>query len=83
MDVAHKQVRPAFDQQNSAPVGDALTRIEKARSLADLIAGIRRHNRGFDPDRMQTIAILGAGPEGQRLAAICRAARHHHCHDGR
>jgi FkbM family methyltransferase len=44
----------------------------KVRSLQELIACMKRHNHGLDPQTMSSIAIFGAGPEGQRLAAICQ-----------
>jgi FkbM family methyltransferase len=46
--------------------------ISKARSVGDLVAHMQRHNERVDPHAMSRLAIFGAGPEGQRLAAICR-----------
>jgi FkbM family methyltransferase len=57
----------------SAAPGGVLTRLAKARSLQDLIAGISRHHHGFDPVGISKLAIVGAGPEGRRLCEICKA----------
>jgi len=51
--------------------GSSLTRLAAARSIEDLIADIRRHHHGLDAEHMTKIAIVGAGPEGRRLAQIC------------
>jgi FkbM family methyltransferase len=53
--------------------GGSLTRLAAARSIEDLIAGIRRHHHGFDTEHMTKIAVVGAGPEGRRLTQICKA----------
>jgi FkbM family methyltransferase len=52
-------------------LGGSLTRLASARSIEDLIADIRRHHHGLDAEQMTKIAIVGAGPEGRRLAQIC------------
>jgi FkbM family methyltransferase len=57
----------------SAAPGGVLTRLANARSLEDLVAGIRRHHHGFDPVGIAKLAIVGAGPEGRRLCEICKA----------
>ena len=57
----------------SAAPGDALARLANARSLEDLIPGIRRHYHGFDAAGISKLAIVGAGPEGRRLSEICKA----------
>ncbi len=44
--------------------------VSKARSAQDLLACMRAHH-GLDPHAMRSVAIFGAGPEGQRLAGIC------------
>jgi FkbM family methyltransferase len=56
----------------SPPLGNSLFRLSQAQSVRGLVAGITSHNGGFDPERITTIAIVGAGPEGQRLAEICK-----------
>jgi FkbM family methyltransferase len=58
---------------SSLPAGGALAQLADARSIEDLIAGIRRHNRGFDAASVSRLAIVGAGPEGRRLCEICQA----------
>ena len=45
--------------------------LARARSSRDLIAIVKRQNAGLDAHRLRTIAIVGAGPEGMRLAQIC------------
>jgi FkbM family methyltransferase len=49
--------------------------ISKARSVGDLVAHMLRHNEGFNPRTMSRLAIFGAGPEGQRLSAICQTRK--------
>jgi FkbM family methyltransferase len=34
---------------------------------------MQAHNRELDPDALNSLAIFGAGPEGQRLGQICQA----------
>jgi FkbM family methyltransferase len=53
--------------------GHSLARLANVRSIEDLIESMAHHNRGFDPRRVTQLAILGAGPEGRRLADICKA----------
>jgi FkbM family methyltransferase len=60
-------VSPRIDTADQAR--DALC---KVASVQDLVTGMQRHNGGLDPQGMTRLAILGAGPDGQRLAAICR-----------
>jgi FkbM family methyltransferase len=55
----------------SADIGAARAALANARSAEDLIAYVKTHNSGFDPYSLGTIAIVGAGPEGKRLAEIC------------
>jgi FkbM family methyltransferase len=57
---------------SASVAADALTRLATARSVADLVAGVARHNGGLDVARLKRIAIIGAAPEGERLATICR-----------
>jgi len=45
----------------------------QASSVQDLRACIQAHHRGLDPNALNSLAIFGAGPEGQRLAQICQA----------
>jgi FkbM family methyltransferase len=66
-----RTVLPSRDP-SPAP-GGALARLANARSLEDLIAGIRRHHHGFDAAGISKLAIVGAGPEGRRLCEICKA----------
>ena len=51
---------------------DALARLATAGSVADLVARVAQHNGGLDVARLKRIAIIGAAPEGERLATICR-----------
>jgi len=60
-------------RNSSPPPGGVLARLANARSLEDLIAGISRHNHGFDAAGISRLAIVGAGPEGRRLCEICKA----------
>jgi FkbM family methyltransferase len=55
--------------QRGEKAGEALS---KARSLHDLVACMKAHNPGLAAHAMSSVAIFGAGPEGQRLAAICQ-----------
>ena len=55
----------------SAAIGAARTALANARSADDLISYVKAHNGGFDPYGLNAIAIVGAGPEGKRLAEIC------------
>ena len=60
--------------ENVSPVsGTSLLRVGKAHSLHDLVTEVVRHNNGFNAERMTSVAIVGAGPEGERLAEICSA----------
>jgi FkbM family methyltransferase len=43
----------------------------EASSVRDLRACMQAHNRGIDPHALNSLAVFGAGPEGQRLAQIC------------
>jgi FkbM family methyltransferase len=52
--------------------GDSLPQLARARSVHDLLVGIAAHHGGFDATRLTKIAVLGSGPEGQRLNGICR-----------
>jgi FkbM family methyltransferase len=66
--------RTDLPSRNPSPApGGALARLANARSLEDLIAGIRRHHHGFDAASISKVAIVGAGPEGRRLCEICKA----------
>jgi FkbM family methyltransferase len=47
-------------------------RFEGARSVGELVAGVAAHYGGLDVSRLPQIAIVGAAPEGVRLAGICR-----------
>jgi FkbM family methyltransferase len=69
---ASLMVKLAVDQTLSVARGNALSRLENVRSVDELIAGVSEHNNGLDPRRFSQIAIVGAAPEGQRLAKICR-----------
>lgn len=45
---------------------------ERARSVQELVAGVAAHHGDLDVNRLAQIAIVGAAPEGVRLAGICR-----------
>ena len=51
---------------------DALARLATVRSVEDLVLGVAQHNGGLDVARLERLAIIGAAPEGERLATICR-----------
>jgi FkbM family methyltransferase len=65
-------VRMVMDDLSPNVVADAQTRLAMAKSVADLVAGVARHNGGLDVTRLKRIAIIGAAPEGERLARICK-----------
>lgn len=51
----------------------SLSQIEAARSVDDLRTSLSAHYGNIDPRRLDKIIIVGAAPEGQRLAEICLA----------
>jgi FkbM family methyltransferase len=73
MDVKAMSRTDLLSRNPSAAPGGALARLANARSLEDLMAGIRRHHHGFDAVGISALAIVGAGPEGRRLCEICEA----------
>jgi FkbM family methyltransferase len=64
-------VRTIVNELSARVAADALVRLATARSVADLVAGVAEHNGRLDLTRFKRIAIIGAAPEGQRLARIC------------
>jgi FkbM family methyltransferase len=54
----------------AAPAGPAY--LEPAPTLDRLRAELLDRNPAFDPATLRQIAIIGAAPEGRRLAALCR-----------
>jgi len=64
--------RTSLLPKDASPVTDgSLAKLATARSVEDLRASIVRHNNGFNARGMDEIAIVGAGPEGERLADLC------------
>ncbi len=62
----------ALSRNAPARGGVAHTTLANARSAHDLLSYVNSHNQGVDAHRLRAIAIVGAGPEGMRLAEICR-----------
>ena len=60
-------------QSNSAGGSNWRSTLAAATSVADLTAALVKHTGGLEPGRVTNIAIVGAGPEGRRLAGICEA----------
>ncbi len=58
--------------QESAVTSLPPLRFERARSVEELVAGVAAHHGGLDVSRLKQIAIVGAAPEGVRLADICQ-----------
>jgi FkbM family methyltransferase len=65
-------VNTIVSELTAASGEDALARLSTVRSVEDLVAGVAQHNGGLDVARLRRIAIVGAAPEGERLARICR-----------
>ena len=65
-------VNTIVSELTAASGEDALARLATVRSVEDLVAGVAQHNGGLDAAGLRRIAIVGAAPEGERLARICR-----------
>lgn len=63
-------VNTIVSELTAASGEDALARLAPVRSVEDLVAGVVRHNGGLEVARLRRIAIVGAAPEGERLARI-------------